>query len=254
MASSASHLPRRDRIAILTSIGGITALAWLYLAVAAAGMSDMDPAMPMGVHRWTPLDFALMFLMWTVMMVGMMLPTATPMALVYAAVARKAAQQGTPLAPTSVFVAGYLAIWTAFSLAATCAQWTLERAALLSPAMVSTSPALGALLLIGAGLYQFTPTKNACLSHCRSPAHFIAQHWRSGTVGAFQMGAIHGAYCLGCCWILMGLLFFGGVMSLLWIAGITVLVLAEKILPFGVWGGRLAGAVMIALGLAVLAR
>jgi predicted metal-binding membrane protein len=254
MASSASglaRLPRRDRIAVLSALAGVTALAWVYLGAMARGMDQMDPAM-MGVRPWTALDFALMFWMWAVMMVGMMLPTAAPMALVYAAVARKSARQGEPLAPTAVFVAGYIAIWTLFSLGATLAQWALDQAALLSPMLVSTSPSLGAALLIGAGLYQLTPAKQACLRHCRAPAHFISEHWRPGSGGAFRMGSVHGAYCLGCCWILMGLLFFGGVMNLLWIAGITLFVLAEKVLPFGLWAGRIAGIAMLALGGAIL--
>jgi predicted metal-binding membrane protein len=151
-------------------------------------------------------------------------------------------------------MAGYIAIWTAFSLAATLAQWGLERAALLSPMMVSTSPVLGAALLIGAGVYQMTPYKDSCLKHCREPARFISEHWRPGASGAFVMGAEHGLYCLGCCWILMGLLFFGGVMNLLWIAAITLFVLLEKVLPFGAQGGRIAGAALIALGCLVLLR
>jgi predicted metal-binding membrane protein len=178
------------------------------------------------------------------------------MTLVYAAVARKAAREGTVLAPTAVFVLGYVAMWTGFSAGATAAQWGLERAALLSPMLVTTSPTLGAALLIGAGIYQLTPFKNACLEHCRSPAYFISEHWRPGASGAFRMGLVHGAYCLGCCWILMGLLFFGGVMNLLWIAGITVFVLLEKVAPFGAWGGRVAGLAMIATGIfaAIAAR
>jgi len=118
--------------------------------------------------------------------------------------------------------------------------------------LVSSSPALGAALLIGAGLYQLTPMKDACLAHCRSPAHFIAEHWRAGPLGALRMGALHGAYCLGCCWLLMGLLFFGGVMNLLWIAAITLFVLIEKLVPYGRSGGRLAGLGMIAAGIGVL--
>jgi predicted metal-binding membrane protein len=184
--------------------------------------------------------------------VGMMVPSATPTALIYAAVARKAALQGAVLAPTIIFVSGYVAVWTVFSLLATVIQWGLEWAALLSPMMASTSPSLGATLLVGAGVYQLTPMKAACLRHCRAPAQFISQHWRPGRAGAFHMGIIHGAYCLGCCWILMGLLFLGGVMNLLWIAGITITVLAEKVLPFGNWGGRIAGSAAIAVGVAVL--
>jgi predicted metal-binding membrane protein len=256
MASSASgiaRLPSRDRIAILTALAGVTTLAWLHLVLMARDMATMDPAMLMELRPWSVVDFWMMFLMWAVMMVAMMVPTAAPMALIYAAVARKAARQGNPLAPTAIFVGGYIFSWTFFSLAATAAQWALERAALLSPMMVSTSPSLGAALLVGAGFYQLTPVKDACLRHCRAPARFISEHWRPGRAGAFRMGAVHGAWCLGCCWILMGLLFFGGVMNLLWIAGIAFFVLAEKLLPFGPSGGRVAGVGMIAVGLALLA-
>jgi predicted metal-binding membrane protein len=205
------------------------------------------------IHHWTPFDFLMMFLMWAVMMVGMMVPTAVPMTLIYAAVARKAQRQGTPLAPTGAFVTGYIAMWTLFSVGATAAQWGLDQAALLSPMMVSKSPALGAGLLIAAGLYQLTPFKNACLEHCRGPADFFTRNWRKGMGGAFRMGLVHGAYCLGCCWVLMGLLFFGGVMNLLWIAAITFFVLLEKVLPSGDRGGKVAGALMLAAGGAMLA-
>lgn len=248
-ATTTPHLPRRDRVAILSALLGVTVLAWLYLVDMAGGMAGMGSGgAMMEIDAWGLRDAILMFAMWAVMMLGMMVPTAAPMALVYAAVARKAARGGTILAPTAVFVSGYVAMWTLFSVGATAAQWGLERAALLSPMLVSTSPTLGAALLIGAGVYQLTPYKDACLEHCRSPAHFISEHWRPGTFGAFRMGLVHGAYCLGCCWILMGLLFFGGVMNLLWIAGITLFVLLEKITPFGALGGRAAGLVMIAVG------
>jgi len=252
--SSAKSLPRRDRIAVLAALFGVTALAWLYLidlAIAMRGMADMsgggmsDTAAMLEVRAWTPRHFAMMFLMWAVMMIGMMVPTAAPMTLIYAAVGRKAARQGTPVAPTAAFVAGYVAVWAGFSLAATVAQWGLDRAALLSPMMVSRSPTLGAGLLFAAGIYQLTPFKNGCLEHCRAPAHFIAENWRPGVTGAFRMGLVHGAYCLGCCWILMGLLFLGGVMNLLWIAAITLFVLLEKIVPAGPLAGRLAGLAMI---------
>ena len=243
--SAAGSLPRRERIAILTSLVGVTALCWVYLVAMA---SDMQASAMMGLRPWGPADFLAMFGMWVIMMVGMMVPSAIPMAMIYAAVARRAAHQGSSLAPTGVFVSGYVLAWTLFSVAATLAQWGLERAALLSPMLASRSPVLGAALLIGAGLYQMTPWKDACLRHCRSPARFISEHWKAGRVGALRMGAEHGFYCLGCCWALMGLLFFGGVMNLLWIAGITVFVLLEKILPFGVWAGRLAGGAAVAVG------
>ena len=252
-------LPRRDRIAVLAGLAGATAVAWAYLALLAArmdgtegmdGMAAMGGAAAVAIHPWSAADFLLTFLMWAVMMVGMMVPTAAPTTLVYAAVARKAARQGTPVAPTAAFVAGYVAVWTVYSVAATAAQGGLDRAALLSPMMVTTSPAVGALLLVAAGIYQLTPAKEACLRRCREPARFIAQHWRTGTAGAFRMGAIHGGYCLGSCWALMGLLFVGGVMNLLWVAAIALFVLAEKILPGRGGAARLTGFAMIAGGCA----
>ena len=245
-------LPRRDRIAILTALGGIAALAWVYLWVLALRMESMDMG-AMTIQPWSALDFALMFGMWAVMMVGMMVPTAAPVTLVYAAVARKAERQGTPVAPTVCFVAGYVVAWTFFSAAATVAQWALDQAALLSPMMVSSSPWLGAAVLVAAGVYQMTPAKNACLEHCRAPAHFIAQHWRPGAAGAFRMGLVHGAFCLGCCWALMGLLFVGGVMNLLWIAAIMLFALGEKLLPWGDRAGQWSGVAMIAAGVLMAA-
>ncbi len=253
---AAVSLPRRDRIAIWTGLLGVAAVSWLYLirlAVSMTGTMPVDPALLLQIKPWTAADFSLMLLMWAVMMVGMMAPSAIPMTLIYAAIARKAASQGTSLAPSAVFVSGYIFMWTLFSVSATFAQWALEQASLLSPMMVTTSPLLGAALLTAAGVYQLTPAKNACLEHCRAPAQFISNHWRQGTWGAFRMGIHHGAYCLGCCWALMILLFFGGVMNLVWIAGIALFVLLEKVIPFGVLGGRLAGGVMILTGLALLA-
>jgi predicted metal-binding membrane protein len=248
-------LPLRDRIVILSALAGTTILAWVYLLQRASAMDGtmaMDAGAMVRITPWTGVEFGYMLLMWVIMMVGMMVPSAAPMVLIYAAVARKAARQGTTLPPTAFFVSGYIVIWSVFSVVATLAQWGLDQAALLSPAMVVTSPGLGAGLLIVAGLYQMTPFKDSCLRHCRSPVHFISQSWKPGAFGAFRMGLEHGTYCLGCCWILMGLLFFGGVMSLLWIAGITMFVLLEKILPFGPVGGRIAGGAMVLSGVVSL--
>ena len=242
----------RDRAAVLVAIGGVTALSWLYLVDMALAMERVPMAM-MRMQAWTPRHFGMMLAMWVIMMVGMMLPSATPATLVYAAVARKARREGAPIASAPSFVAGYLAVWALFSVAATVAQWGLERATLLSPMLVSTSPVLGGALLVAAGGYQLTPFKDACLEHCRSPAHFFAAHWRPGALGALRMGAEHGAWCLGCCGVLMGLLFVGGVMNLLWIAAITLFVLVEKVMPWGVGGGRFAGWGMIGAGVVVLA-
>jgi predicted metal-binding membrane protein len=255
---------RRDRMAVLTGLAGITAAAWIYLGIDAHRMASMStgmtghsmtatmPAMA-GVQPWTAAEFGLRLGMWAVMMVAMMVPTAAPMTLIYAAVARKAAAQHNPVAPTFVFVAGYVAMWCLFSVAATLAQWRLDQVALLSPMMVSDSALLGGALLIGAGVYQLTPLKQACLRHCRAPAQFLSRNWHGGTSGALRMGLKLGTYCLGCCWILMGLLFVGGVMNLLWIAAIAVFVLLEKTIPFGAAAGWLAGAAMILAGIVIVA-
>ncbi len=243
-------LPRRDKIAIFSALASIAAIAWIYLVMMANEMGDMEmvAGQSMQIRPWSPGDFGMMFSMWAIMMIGMMLPTALPMTLVYAAVARKAEEQGAPVAPTVTFVFGYVVVWSAFSLAATLLQWGLDRAALLSPMMVLSSPWIGASTLVLAGIYQLTPAKQACLDHCRAPAHFISQHWRPGIAGAFRLGIEHGGYCLGCCWALMLLLFVGGVMNLLWIAAITAFVLAEKILPLGAASSRWTGPVMIVAG------
>ncbi len=250
--SALESVLKRDRAVVVAGLAGITAIAWVYLFTVAADMGDMGAMAAIRVKPWAPLDFLLMFLMWAVMMVAMMVPSAAPMILLFAAINRKQREKGHAVASTGTFAAGYLAVWAAFSLAATLLQWGLEEAALLSPMMVSTSPVLGGGLLIAAGIYQWTPLKHACLKHCRSPLHFLAHGWRKGSGGAFVMGLEHGAFCVGCCWFLMGLLFAGGVMNLLWVAAIAAFVLVEKVLPHGVLTGRLSGALLTGAGLIVL--
>ena len=237
-------MPRRDFLTIGISLGGVTLLSWLYLFSMASGM----PMGAMQIQPWSANYFLMMFLMWAIMMVGMMLPSVAPTVLIYAAIARKATTGNTPIAPTGAFVSGYVVIWIAFSLFATTAQWGLDQAALLSPMMVSNSVGLGAVLIVTAGIYQWLPIKDKCLQQCRSPVDFITSHWQKGMTGAFRMGLSHGMFCLGCCWVLMSLLFVGGVMNLLWIAAITLFVLLEKILPLGDAGGRVIGLLMIATG------
>ncbi|MEW6325034.1 MAG: DUF2182 domain-containing protein [Nitrospirota bacterium] len=259
MADATATLPRRERLFLIGSLAGVTALAWLYLVIHAGRMAEMPP-MPMEgmtmpqLAPWSPADFLLLFLMWAVMMAGMMLPGAMPMILLFAGVSRSAREQGARAAPAAVFVFGYLLAWTGFSGLAVLSQWGLERAALLSPMMVSASPWLGGLLLISAGAYQWSPVKARCLAHCRSPVAFLAGHWRPGAIGALRMGLHHGLYCLGCCWLLMGLLFVGGVMNLAWVAAIAGFVMIEKMLPAGPWAGRVGGALLCLMGLLVMVR
>jgi predicted metal-binding membrane protein len=225
----------------------VSLLAWLYVIREASSMKSantmdmnmhmemnmdmgMDMAMPQ-MHTWTGIDLVLIFTMWTVMMIAMMVPTAGPMILLFATFNRKRREQKRPFVRTGIFLLGYLIVWTGFSVIAALAQWGLHRAALLSPMMVSTSSALGGSLLVAAGVFQWTPLKNSCLAHCRSPLDFFSGDWREGNKGALIMGLKHGAYCLGCCWVLMLLLFVTGVMNLIWIAAIAVFVLVEKVAP-----------------------
>jgi predicted metal-binding membrane protein len=201
---------------------------------------------------WSPLDWILMLLMWAIMMVGMMLPSATPTILLFAAVRRKQNARGHDIAPVPAFVVGYLAAWTGFSFAAVVLQWGLERLALLTPMMSAAGTAFGGVVLVAAGFYQLSPLKHRCLEHCRSPIEFLSRRWRRGAAGAVRMGLEHGAYCVGCCWVLMALLFVGGVMNLLWVAAITGFVLIEKIAPGSEIIRRVAGLSLIAWGVYTL--
>ena len=252
---SLSKIHKRDRLIVLLGLIGVLMLAWFYLLELASRTGEMDVGTAVGsgmamaqARPWSALEFFLMFLMWAVMMVGMMVPSATPMILLFSTVTRKQKEDGHPFVPVSLFVSGYILTWTVFSLVASGAQWGLEQAALLSPAMVSASPYLGGGLLIGAGVYQLTPLKTACLKHCRTPTTFISQYWRTGNKGTLVMGIQHGAFCVGCCWALMALLFVGGVMNLLWVAIIAGFVLLEKILPIGHGLARLSGIALLVSG------
>ena len=254
-------LGRRDRLVIAGCIGVIAALAWIYLIHLSRQMSASmeydrmmaDMGMAMG-EPWHAVDVLLTAIMWTVMMIGMMAPSAAPVLLLFAASVR-ARQPATPFAPPIVaFAAGYVLVWTAFSAVAALAQWGLHETSMLSSAMAASSGWLSGSILIGAGVYQFTPLKGACLTQCRSPLGFLMGHWRSGTSGALRMGLRHGVECLGCCWALMCVLFAVGVMNLLWVAAISAFVLVEKVGPRGVLASRLAGVAAAAAGFLLLAR
>ena len=255
--SRSDILLRRDRAVVLAGLLAVSVVAWLYLLHVAHEMGGAEMAAMPGMvmtEPWSGRDAALTFAMWTVMMVGMMLPSAAPMTLLVAAINGKRAAAGTPAAPTAIFVAGYLAAWTAFAAAAALAQWALQRRALIAADTLAAVPLLGGALLIAAGLYQLTPLKYACLSRCRSPLSFILGEWREGRRGAFVMGLRHGAFCVGCCWALMALLFAVGVMNLLWVAVIAAFVLVEKVVPAGRVLSVAAGALLIGGGVWVAVR
>ena len=252
----------RDRVVLVAGLMLILTLAWGWL-LAGAGMemSAIDMTAMAGMDGWlmepavwTPAYAVLMFSMWWVMMVAMMLPGASPMLLLFARVNRKDKAAGAPLLPTALFATGYLLAWGAFGAVATALQWALESARLLSPMMETGNRWLAAGILVTAGLWQLTPFKAVCLRHCRTPLGFLIGNWRPGRLGALRMGLHHGAYCLGCCWFLMALLFFGGVMNLYGIVGLAVYVLLEKTIPHGHWLGRLAGIALVAWGIAVAIR
>jgi predicted metal-binding membrane protein len=235
-------LLKRDRAIVVAGLLAVSALAWVYiLAGAGMGMPAVEMTrMPGGgmaaitmPAAWTPGYALLMLVLWRVMMVAMMLPSAAPMILLFALVNRRSREKDGPFVPTAVFAGAYLVAWGGFSVVAVALQWGLERAELLSPMMASRNAVFGGALLVLAGVYQLSPLKHACLRHCRGPIDFISRHWRTGRWGAFRMGIHHGLYCLGCCWALMALLFFGGVMNLYWIAGLALFVLLEKTIPPG---------------------
>jgi len=257
MASgTAEAVRKRDRNFVVAGIAGIVAIAWAYMIYLDRAMGK-SIGMEMGMPRmqgWGTVDFVLMFFMWTVMMVAMMTPSATPMILTFSRINRRRNDKRNPIVATGAFLAGYLVAWTVFSAVATIAQWGLHRAALLSPMMVSNNPLLGGMLLIGAGVFQFTPLKHACLNHCRSPIGFFMTEWREGSRGAFFMGVHHGIYCVGCCWLLMALLFVAGVMNLLWVATIAAYVLVEKIVPAAHRVSRAIGLCIIVAGLWMVTR
>jgi predicted metal-binding membrane protein len=263
------RLLRRDRAIVAAGLAALCALAWAYVLsgaglgmdvrqlttlalfphkAAPAGGMDMAAGAP-----WTARVWLLTLGMWAAMMVAMMTPSAAPAILLYGRIRARAEASGGRggVAPTAAFAGGYLAVWLAFSLLAAALSWTLARSGLISPAALgSQSRWLSALVLAAAGAYQLSPLKDACLGQCRTPTQFLTRHWRPGVLGAVRLGALHGAYCVGCCWILMGLLFVGGVMNLAWIAALTLLIVAEKLVPTGPSVARATGLTLIVWALA----
>ncbi len=246
----------RDRAIVLGALVSVVVLCWAWIVPMARDMSGaMTGASAwMTTERWDLPHVALLFAMWTVMMAGMMLPSAAPTLLLYTNVVRKSTEGAHAPRRAYLFAAGYLVVWTAFSAVAAVLQWALISLFVLSPMMALESRLAAAALLVAAGAYQVTPFKRHCLVVCRSPATFIVGAWRPGNAGAFHMGVAHGFFCLGCCWMLMLLLFAGGIMNLVVIGALTAFVLIEKLAPIGVQGGRLSGVLMVATGLVWLLR
>ena len=265
MATAVEAALARHRAISIGALIVLTLIAWAWLLsgadmemkpfVSLAPISDGSSPMPgmamANPAAWSLGPFAVIFVMWWVMMVAMMLPSATPMILLYV---RAATNPQTDVRPaTGSFVAGYLIAWGTFSLGAALLQRLLEWAELLTPmTMASQSRWLSAGILITVGIYQMGPLKDVCLRHCRSPAQFLSNHYRAGPIGALRMGLLHGTFCVGCCWLLMALLFVGGVMNLAWIALLSLMVAAEKLLPFGRYVSIAASLACIGWGTAIL--
>ena len=229
-------------------------VCWSWIAVMARDMyGPMTGASAwMMTQEWDAPHLFLLWAMWAVMMAGMMLPSAAPLLLLYGAAARRRSVGRLATGQIYALAAGYVAMWSLFSIAAVVAQRVLSVRLILSPMMTLTSPILGAAVLLVAGIYQMTPLKSVCLRHCQSPVSFLMHHWRPGVRGAFRMGLDHGSYCLGCCWALMALLFVGGVMNLAVIAALTVFVGFEKLAPFGVRTAWASGALLVGAGVWML--
>lgn len=263
-ATPLESILRRDRLVVIAALTTLALLCWAYIAWLAMAAA-MDP--PMGhsgsgsmgtispeLGEWSLGQFLTMLMMWSVMMVGMMTPSVAPMILIYARVAREASTRGTPFASSAWFASGYFLAWIGFALLAALLQWGLEEALLLSPMTAGAGPLLGGALLLSAGLYQWTPLKNVCLSQCQSPLAFVQRQggFRGERGAALRLGLRHGGYCIGCCWALMILLFVAGVMNLLWIGAIGALILAEKLIP-GRGFQRVTGVALVVAGAALLA-
>lgn len=244
------QIVQRQRAIVLAGLTALTALSWIYL-VRMTGSMQLKACCVSGPYGrpWDAADLTLLFMMWTVMMIAMMLPSVSPVVIMFAELKKKRGEQNDSLTTAGLFLLGYLLAWTGFSALSALTQWGLNNAALLSPAMGIDNRVLGGSLLFAAGVFQWTPLKYACLTRCRSPLGFLMNEWREGPGGSIIMGLRHGMYCVGCCWLLMALMFVVGAMNLLWMAIITVFVLLEKILPGGVWISRASGLLLAAWGI-----
>jgi predicted metal-binding membrane protein len=254
MMQRAAGAPR-DLPVLVAGVAGVTALAWFNLWQRAGAMMHMDGMnMAMGAPTlWSVADLAAAGAMWSVMMIAMMLPSATPMLALFSATERsRSAAERTGVSGAAIFAAGFVLLWVAWSWLAAGVQWTLQASLVLSPQLTVARTPLAAAILAVAGSYQFTGLKDACLARCRSPLGFLLSEWRDGPWGTLRMGVRYGAFCAGCCWALMGLLFVVGVMNLLWVAVLSIFVIIEKTALRGPWPGRVTGAALIAWSLHLL--
>ncbi|KGK00574.1 DUF2182 domain-containing protein [Thalassotalea sp. ND16A] len=231
-----------NRIMVLATILLCIYFSWYYMLY---GMTmNMEP-----VATWTTYDIALLFLMWAIMMAGMMLPSAIPVILLVEKISQKRKQHNSNYTPPMFFSLGYILAWASYSLLITLLQWWFHHLALLTPMMDSADATFSYAILIIAGIYQFTPFKQRCLQLCRSPLAVLNSHFKEGKLNAIYLGLHHGSYCVGCCWFLMAILFVSGVMNLTWILLLTIMVMIEKAFPKGEIMSKVFGVMLILLGL-----
>jgi len=246
-------LLQREHLPVFFCLVVVILISWAYMLDMGWQMSGTETELTLAcLMDWDPTDIAHMFVMWTIMMVAMMFPAATPMILMFTTVNKRQGETQGPLVPTGLFVLGYFLVWTGYSALAAMAQWGLHVAIVLTHDLVITSPLLGGVLLVAAGVFQWTRFRDACMSKCRSPLGFLMAEWREGRSGALIMGLKHGLNCVGCCWLLMLLSFVLGIMNMVWMAALTAFMLLEKVTD-NKWLSRMAGLTLVAWGLWVLA-
>jgi len=254
MKSNVDRQLRREQLLVFSCLAAVIMISWVYMLHMAWGMSGTGAEITLAcLMNWGPGNIAHMFIMWAIMMTAMMFPSATPMILMFTTLNEGQREIQRPLIPTGLFVLGYFLVWTSYSALAAMAQWGLHVATLLSHNLVITSPLLGGILLVAAGVFQWTPFRDACMSKCRSPLGFLMAEWREGRLGALIMGLKHGLNCVGCCWLLMLLSCVLGIMNMVWMAIVTGFMLVEKAYPRSQWVSRTSGLMLIAWGLWVAA-
>lgn len=237
---------KNDRLIIIAGIAVVSVIAWTYMVKVSVSVGQLISAPT--PHAWNLNVLASHFCMWIIMMIAMMLPTAGPMILTFSSISRGRKHKNQPYVKTSIFTGGYLLVTVGYSLFVTLLQWWLHYKAILTPFGSSNSQLFTGILLLTAGIYQWSKLKQVCLRFCRSPFHFLMVNWKEGVSGALYMGIKHGLLCAGCCWALMLLMFMGGVMNLLWMIVITAIILIEKVAPRGDIFAKTAGVAMMLVG------
>ena len=246
-----THTPKKEHYLVFLFLILLIIISWNYISSLSNSMGSMKEMSMIQNKEWFFSDFLAAFVMWSIMMIAMMLPSAMPMILVFSAVNKKRSESGKSFVATWIFIFGYVLIWTSFSLIASLFQFILHNLSVISDGLKLMNPFAGGIMLIAAGIYQFTNIKDVCLKNCQSPLSFVLNYWKEGKIGALLMGIKHGFYCIGCCWVLMALLFVAGIMNLLWIVIIALFIFLEKMIKIK-YLSKIAGVLLILGGIAMI--